>query len=66
MKQTLGTCAVGLLLGAFALPSLAFADMDCNDFCSQREAQAYFKSHGPRDPDALNRDSDGEACESLN
>jgi hypothetical protein len=65
MNPLLVVFASGLLLGAFAMPSLAFADMDCKDFSSQREAQAYFESHGPSDPDRLDRDNDGIACEAL-
>lgn len=65
MKQLLITCAGGLLLGTFAMPIAAFADMDCKDFGSQREAQAYFEANGPGDPDRLDRDNDGIACESL-
>jgi hypothetical protein len=55
----------GLLLGTFTMPSIVLADMDCKNFSSQREAQAYFESHGPGDPDRLDRDNDGIACESL-
>lgn len=40
-------------------------DQDCPDFASQAEAQAYFESlGGPSvDPDDLDRDKDGLACE---
>lgn len=43
-------------------------DMDCSDFSSQSEAQAYFDSHGgspSNNVDGLDRDHDGIACESL-
>ena len=66
MKRLIGTCLGGILLGAFAMPSLALADMDCKDFGSQEEAQSYFEANGPGDPDGLDRDNDGIACESLN
>ncbi|MBS1895189.1 MAG: excalibur calcium-binding domain-containing protein [Actinobacteria bacterium] len=39
--------------------------MDCADFSSQRSAQIFFLKHGgPRyDPDRLDADHDGIACE---
>nr|MDP8943388.1 thermonuclease family protein [Actinomycetota bacterium] len=42
-------------------------DRDCSDFASQRAAQDYFLSRGgpDRDPDRLDADGDGVACESL-
>lgn len=43
----------------------ASADMDCKDFSSQREAQQYYESQGGGDPDGLDRDNDGIACEAL-
>lgn len=49
-----------------ALPSSAIAgDKDCADFASQRAAQIFFLKHGgPRhDPDRLDGDNDGVACE---
>ena len=65
MKKFITTFASGLMLGSFALPTLALADMDCKDFRSQEEAQAYFDAQGPGDPDRLDRDNDGIACETL-
>jgi hypothetical protein len=41
------------------------ADRDCGDFSSHAEAQAFFESAGPGDPHGLDRDGDGEACETL-
>jgi Excalibur calcium-binding domain len=49
-----------------ALPSSAIAkDKDCKDFRTQRAAQIFFLKHGgPRhDPDRLDGDNDGVACE---
>ena len=49
-----------------ALPSGASAgDKDCSDFSSQRAAQFFYIRHGgPRyDPDRLDADHDGVACE---
>src|SRR4051812_9519176 len=48
-------------------PRAHAADRDCADFSSQREAQDYFLSVGgpASDPDRLDGDSDGQACDSL-
>lgn len=40
-------------------------DRDCGDFSTQAEAQDFMDSEGPGDPHGLDRDSDGEACETL-
>ena len=42
-------------------------DRDCADFSSQREAQRYFEAKGgpADDPDYLDGDGDGTACEDL-
>ena len=56
------------LSAAFAgEPRAHAADLDCADFSSQREAQDYFLLIGgpTSDPDRLDGDSDGQACESL-
>jgi Excalibur calcium-binding domain len=62
----LGTgLALAVLLVA-AIPHAArAADKDCSDFASQRAAQIFFLKHGgPRyDPDDLDGDDDGVACE---
>jgi hypothetical protein len=61
--------ATALLLAALAIaamPSAAPArDRDCRDFATQRAAQLFFLRHGgPRyDPDRLDGDDDGVACE---
>jgi micrococcal nuclease len=43
------------------------SDRDCGDFSSQREAQRYFEARGGprRDPDRLDGNRDGVACEGL-
>lgn len=43
------------------------ADQNCDDFSTQGEAQGYFESQGgpQRDPDQLDADGNGLACESL-
>ncbi len=53
-------------LAASASPARA-ADRDCSDFASQRAAQNYFIAKGGprRDPDRLDSDGDGTACETL-
>lgn len=51
---------------ACAIPSPARAsDKDCSDFRTQRAAQIFFLEHGGprRDPDRLDADHDGVACE---
>ena len=53
-------------LAITAAPASA-GDKDCSDFSSWKQAQHYFKKHGgPRyDPDRLDADHDGIACEDL-
>ena len=41
------------------------SDRDCGDFSTHAEAQDFFESAGPGDPHGLDRDGDGEACETL-
>ena len=60
--------AVILFVGFAAIAGAASAqggDMDCSDFSSQAEAQAFFERAGPGDPHRLDRDNDGVACETL-
>ncbi|MCF6379218.1 thermonuclease family protein [Nocardioides KLBMP 9356] len=45
------------------VPSASAADMDCGDFATQSEAQAFFVAAGPGDPHLLDADGDGVACE---
>jgi hypothetical protein len=62
----IGTAVALTALLLFSLPSGASAsDKDCADFPSQRAAQFFFLKHGgPRlDPDRLDGDNDGVACE---
>ncbi len=44
-----------------------YGDYDCSDFSTQGEAQEFFEDEGGPDEDYhnLDRDGDGEACESL-
>ena len=65
LAVTAAAIALGIALFA-ALPSPAAAgDKDCADFASQRAAQIFYLKHGgPRyDPDRLDGDNDGVACE---
>jgi endonuclease YncB( thermonuclease family) len=50
---------------ACGAPAAGAADQDCADFNTQEEAQAYFEARGPGDPDRLDGDGDGRACDSL-
>ncbi|MYW70486.1 calcium-binding protein [Streptomyces sp. SID8379] len=56
---------VPTVAGAALVPTAGVAhaaDKDCADFSSQAQAQAWFDTH-PGDPDRLDRDRDGQACE---
>jgi hypothetical protein len=57
-----------LALGALVLAAPAAlaqaGDQDCSDFPSQQAAQAHLRAD-PSDPDGLDADGDGIACESL-
>ncbi len=58
--------ASGLAVAASVLvatPALA-ADLDCPDFTSQSQAQAVYDKN-PSDPNGLDRDGDGIACETA-
>ena len=64
------TTAAAIVLGAVATLPLAgiasaqITDRDCEDFATQQEAQAAFDA-GIGDPDRLDADDDGVACEWL-
>lgn len=51
-----------VLVVGMAGTAVAQADQDCKDFASQEAAQEHFDAF-PGDPDGLDRDGDGEACE---
>lgn len=47
-------------------PSGDDGSYNCEDFDTRAQAQSYFEANNPdEDPDGLDADSDGEACESL-
>ena len=59
------TLAVTLVVTVLAGTAPAAAtDMDCGDFATQAEAQAFFVAAGAGDPHSLDSDGDGLACES--
>lgn len=65
LELALAAAALVALLFA-AMPAAASAsDKDCKDFATQRAAQIFFLKHGGprRDPDRLDADHDGVACE---
>ncbi len=43
----------------------AQGDLDCKDFSSQEDAQANLDAN-PSDPNGLDRDNDGQACDTFN
>jgi hypothetical protein len=53
--------AFGLTTGAGNPAS--FNDVDCKDFATRAEAQAFFEAQGADDPYWLDFDGDGRACE---
>lgn len=60
-----GVTAVLCLPASASLPALAAArDLNCSDFSTQQEAQAAYDKD-KSDPNHLDRDKDGIACESL-
>ena len=65
MKRILAAAATVLLTTLLFAPPVLAQDRDCADFGSQAEAQRFFEDEGPGDPHRLDRDNDGDACESL-
>ena len=66
MIVSVGIAATALAPNAHAsAPKANAADLDCADFSTQADAQSYFLSLGgpASDPDRLDGDSDGVACE---
>jgi endonuclease YncB( thermonuclease family) len=69
-RRMRGVCAAGLVTLAGALggvpPAAAdhVADVDCSDFGWYEDALDHLQRH-PGDPDRLDRDGDGRACETL-
>ncbi len=61
---TVAVMAAGSI-ALFSSPAHAGHGVNCSDFDTQDEAQEYFEEHGPGDPEGLDRDNDGMACDSL-
>ncbi|MDP9397147.1 MAG: excalibur calcium-binding domain-containing protein [Actinomycetota bacterium] len=65
MRRAISSVLLAGAMVAAGSPALAVeGDRDCPDFGSQREAQAAFDKK-PGDPERLDRDGDGEACEQF-
>lgn len=64
MRAALTVGALALLLVATADTAVARTDRDCDDFADQSDAQAFLDRY-PDDPNNLDRDRDGVACEQL-
>ena len=66
MKKLVSMLTAFLLVLGFANVGYADDDKNCDDFSTQEEAQQYFDNHDPdADPSDLDRDDDGQACDSL-
>ena len=57
------TAAILVIGGLVSIATAAHADLNCNNFASQADAQAHLRAN-PSDPDHLDADGDGIACES--
>jgi hypothetical protein len=67
LSRTLGTAVAVLAIGwSGVVPASAShaVDVNCTDFQYQEDAQAHLDAH-PGDPDHLDSDGDGIACETL-
>lgn len=64
-RSRLVAVAAVVTLPVFAGAAAAQVDLDCNDFPSHEQAQAYFLQAGPGDPHNLDEDDDGVACDLL-
>ena len=65
--KCLALTAAGIVTAALVLPLTTISadhpgDFDCPNFSSQAAAQAHLRAH-PSDPDELDRDGNGVACE---
>lgn len=65
MRYFLVATAVAIYATVATPAAFAQRDMDCSDFRSWSEAQAFYESQGPGDPHRLDADNDGIACEAL-
>lgn len=67
ISVTVGCSALSqATVGAPSAPTAKVADVDCTAFATQADAQRYFEAHDPADdPDRLDGDGDGVACDAL-
>ena len=65
--KALTAVVAAIVVSALVVPAARAEDRDCGHFSSQAAAQAYFVALGgpTQDPDRLDGDSDGIACEAL-
>ena len=59
-----GLAVAGSVLAASPAVAAGSADLDCSDFTAQSQAQGVYASN-PSDPNDLDRDGDGIACETA-
>lgn len=65
MRKVLLLASLSMVLAlVLSAPAMAQADQDCIDFATQPEAQAVL-DQDPSDPNGLDADGDGVACEEL-
>lgn len=68
MTRRRSTLAVAVMAGSLTMlsaPAYAAHGVNCDEFDTQGEAQDYFEENGPGDPEGLDSDDDGVACETL-
>lgn len=61
---TTGLAVAASVIVATPAVGVSSADLDCADFTSQSQAQAVYDAD-PSDPNGLDRDGDGIACDSA-
>ena len=66
-KRILFLLVAGVALAVVAPPAAIAQDVDCPQFATHEEAQAFFEAEGgpASDPHGLDADDDGLACETL-
>ena len=62
MKKLLFLAVLGMLIMLVSAPALAQDDLNCDDFATQEEAQGVYNDD-TSDPNGLDGDNDGLACE---
>jgi hypothetical protein len=64
LRRTATVIALTAGMSILMLGTAVAADVNCDDFATQAEAQAVLAAD-PSDPNGLDRDGDGQACENL-